>query len=301
MESLFQTWEAGSGLEVVLWVQANTPEPLQTLAHLLAVVGSFPIYWLLFFVLYWSVDQTLARRVLLALLASGVAIAVLKLTFQRPRPFVAFPELVQASFLPDDTFGFPSGHVGITLPVLGVLVAAIGKRWVWWALGVYIVAMGWARMALGVHYPQDIAGGALVGLVILLVVLRLPAGRTRLVPLSGTARLLLALALAAVCILLLWSDMAAVIAAGTITGLAPEFADRWRITRMSPHGTANQRFARAVFGLVLLVLLLALLLAAGWVMGPAALQFLSFAAVAFFGVTLYPWLAMRLGLAYPQE
>lgn len=78
----------------------------------------------------------------------------------RPRPFVA---LGLAPLLPHAaTATFPSRHtlVGVALagPVMGVR-RRLGLGLVVWVLGV-----GLARVAAGLHYPSDILGSALLAL-----------------------------------------------------------------------------------------------------------------------------------------
>lgn len=65
---------------------------------------------------------------------------------------------------------FPSGHVMNTTIVYGALVlvflSLIRKSWRPVLISVYagwLLAMGWARMTLGVHYLSDVLGGIVLG------------------------------------------------------------------------------------------------------------------------------------------
>jgi undecaprenyl-diphosphatase len=86
---------------------------------------------------------------------------VLKPIFDRPRPFEAIPALEVIDARPA-TPSFPSGHAA-----MAVAGAIAGSRmlapagWVLWPLGA-IVAI--SRVYVGVHWPSDVAAGALVGL-----------------------------------------------------------------------------------------------------------------------------------------
>ncbi len=55
---------------------------------------------------------------------------------------------------------FPSGHSANTL-ITGLALALLlsGRRWAVIAALAMAVAVGWSRMALGVHWPTDVVGG----------------------------------------------------------------------------------------------------------------------------------------------
>ena len=59
---------------------------------------------------------------------------------------------------------FPSGHAATSFAVL--FSAAPAVRYGWWLLGPLATSVAGSRVLLGVHYPSDILGGALVGSVL---------------------------------------------------------------------------------------------------------------------------------------
>lgn len=60
-------------------------------------------------------------------------------------------------------FSFPSGHAMMSMSLAATLIILVwGSRWVWLLLplsAVYVVAIGWTRLYLGVHYPSDVLAG----------------------------------------------------------------------------------------------------------------------------------------------
>ncbi len=127
----------------------------------------FPVA--LFFL--WRWPERAARRhgnqktVVLALLCIVFALAiktVVSLVFFRERPFVSHPELV-ALPLHLDSASFPSGHSLFVFAVAGSLWFSRLRR-LRWVLLAAACLVGFGRVAVGVHYPTDVLGGALFGL-----------------------------------------------------------------------------------------------------------------------------------------
>ncbi len=87
----------------------------------------------------------------------------------RERPFVAHPSETLLLAAPSHEPSFPSDHA-VAAFAIAFSVALIGER----RVGAFFLAgatvVGITRVFVGLHYPGDIAGGALVGLVAALLV-----------------------------------------------------------------------------------------------------------------------------------
>ena len=113
----------------------------------------------------------------IALVSALVARLVVKpilLTFiSRPRPFMISGN---APLIPEDVAAaccnsFPSGHA-LFVFALATVVFLYNKRW---GMVAYIGALlvGIARVLAGVHWPTDILGGAVIGVVVAYLVWKL--------------------------------------------------------------------------------------------------------------------------------
>ena len=126
-------------------------------------LGDGPAYALLALGVYLSGTASAGRFV--AVLALGFLFELpaylgLKRLIQRPRPADA-EESLSAFIQPADKFSFPSGHTAA-----GFMVALIvGSFFPWAAALAYALALaiGSSRVLLGVHFPSDIAAGAVLG------------------------------------------------------------------------------------------------------------------------------------------
>ena len=86
---------------------------------------------------------------------------MLKTALHRARPAPYFG-------VDPESFSFPSGHAFFALTFCGALLLIFARRRKLTPFGVasaaaLVIAIGWSRIYLGVHYPSDVAAGYLAG------------------------------------------------------------------------------------------------------------------------------------------
>lgn len=105
---------------------------------------------------------------LAAFAGGGLLDAVLKLVIRRPRPPYA------AAFLHHYSWSFPSGHAmesligyGMLAYLLIVMIPGTPARRLGIVLctSLLVLAIGWSRLYLGVHYFSDVVGGYAAGVL----------------------------------------------------------------------------------------------------------------------------------------
>lgn len=87
---------------------------------------------------------------------------IVKHSIKRPRPFDKNKTIVFL-VIPPDKFSFPSGHTAgafLVATILSVFFLKLSMVFFLWA-----TLVGISRIVLGVHYPTDVAAGALLGVV----------------------------------------------------------------------------------------------------------------------------------------
>ena len=121
------------------------------------------------------------RYALVVFTVLGVAVADwasigLKAVFDVERPSMRYAEPKTLVTPPHDA-SFPSGHAATSFAAATILSFARPR----WAPVFYVLALavGFSRVYVGVHYPLDIVGGAVLGVVVATALRLLATARQR--------------------------------------------------------------------------------------------------------------------------
>jgi undecaprenyl-diphosphatase len=143
----------------------------------LSRIGSHGYVWLalgLALALAWRRLLPFILVVLADAAADGIASGLKAIAHeQRPRlphPLTAVPH----------SHSFPSGHAATSFACATVLTALVPKA----APGLYVLALAiaYSRLYVGVHWPLDVVGGALVGVATALLLLAVARRRSTRLP-----------------------------------------------------------------------------------------------------------------------
>ena len=213
-------------------------------------LGQPQFYVLMLPLLMWCVDVRMGARIGVFLLYSSQLNAVLKGSFQLPRPCDFDPSLQLAWC---EGYGLPSGHAQFVVAFWGAIAAWARRRWLWALVVALMVLVGFSRIYLGVHFPQDVlAGWAVGGLSLALYLAVQPGVERRLAELELRWQLLLAAGVP----LLLFATLpgkSVATAMGTLAGAGVGFALARRYVPFSAAGPMWQRILRFVVGAAVVV------------------------------------------------
>jgi membrane-associated phospholipid phosphatase len=295
------------GADVIVWVQSFSSDWLNAVFGALTFLGNEEFYLLLLPLIFWCVHRGIGVRLGYLSLLSAWVNDVIKYLFKIPRP-AALDARVQMLTVQTSP-SFPSGHAQGAVVNWGYLAYRFRKP-VFWVIAILVIlGIGLSRIVLGVHFPQDVIGGWLIGLVLLLVYIWAEPSVTRW--LRGQERPVQFILAVGVPVLLIFVHPADVDgyypAAGSITpmsamagfgaGLIMEQA--W--VRFRVDGEWWQRGLRFLVGLVVVAIFYLgprLILPEGMAYGvEVLLRFVRYALVGWATAFLCPWLFVRLKLA----
>lgn len=155
---------------ILLWIQECMRNDVLTPFWIaVTTLGNGGLIWLAGSALLLISKKTRKIGIMaLAALAFSVLIdnVILKNLVARTRPYEVVPGLTSLIGVQDD-FSFPSGHTGSSFAAAAVMYRGLPKK-VGVPVLVFAFMMGFSRLYVGVHYPSDVIGGALIGTAIAL-------------------------------------------------------------------------------------------------------------------------------------
>lgn len=146
---------------VILDLIAKSISLLGTKIILLVIIG-------LIFLIGDKEDKQIAILSFFSLMFADILVYILKLIFLRPRPYITLDnvELVKTEL----NYSFPSGHATLSFAVYTL----IGYKYKKFILAILIASIiSITRIYLGVHYPSDIIFGAILGVLITLILIKI--------------------------------------------------------------------------------------------------------------------------------
>ena len=163
--------------KLLLWLREIVCHPaLDGMMKFVSKLGDHGMIWIVIGVLFllmgfwkkvWFRNGFL---VLFSLLADLILCnKLLKPLFDRTRPYYVLD--YEPLIPPVGDASFPSGHTAVSFAA-ATAIYAINRKW-GIAAYAFAVLMGFSRLYLGVHFPLDVLGGALVGTVAAKIVIGL--------------------------------------------------------------------------------------------------------------------------------
>jgi membrane-associated phospholipid phosphatase len=165
--SLSLIWSAGQQLDsrLFLWINLHGARPrwLDIVMNLTTHIGNLVTALALGNLFFFINQRRLAIEILLGTVSLWVVVEALKLLTDRSRPFLAV-EGTRVVGWRERGRSFPSGHTSQTFFLMTLLIRSLQLPAIdAFLLYMLAILVGFTRIYMGVHYPRDVLGGALLG------------------------------------------------------------------------------------------------------------------------------------------
>lgn len=124
---------------------------------------------ILFILLLLCKRHLLGIQLLVSFLASGLLAQACKHIFQAPRPKACIDLTVYNNFIEGVTHSgwnsFPSGHTTTVFAIATILALHCKKKSILIGYLLIAILVGYSRIYLGHHFPEDVLAGASLGLI----------------------------------------------------------------------------------------------------------------------------------------
>ena len=166
-------------IQILLWLQEFRNGAGGILADFLSkmtFLGELNSAIVILAILYWSVNKELGTYLFMGWSGNRLVNGALKVTFCAYRPWIRDARILPYGNATTTATGysFPSGHTmnGTSLFGGGALRTDLSKS-LRIVLGIVMVLIGFSRLYLGVHTPQDVLVGMCTGLLVMWLTLKL--------------------------------------------------------------------------------------------------------------------------------
>ena len=153
------------GTGVILWVQSFRHAFFDALFQAATFLGEEEFYLIFLPFIYWCLNKQVGVGLAYISIFSAYLNSVVKLTFRLPRPSDPRLVLLRTETSPS----FPSNHAQGAVVNWGYLVTQFRHKIFSIVAVMLILLIAFSRIYVGVHFPQDIVGGLLIGLSLLVV------------------------------------------------------------------------------------------------------------------------------------
>ena len=161
-------WGVGQTIDVWMFMLLNAHGKrsawLDWLMLAFTQLGNFIFAMILTVVLFLSGNHTLAYELVLGSMMLGLIVTTMKILIHRTRPYI---KLENIRIIGSRASGqsFPSGHTSQAFFLATLLSHYFGIGMYTGALYMLAALVGLTRIYVGMHYPRDVLGGAMIGTV----------------------------------------------------------------------------------------------------------------------------------------
>ena len=151
-------------IEIIKHIQTIISPFWDIFFQIVTMTGEEQFYILAAAIIFWCVNKKFGYKLGFALLTSTIINTALKDAINSARP-IGTPGISSLRIETATGQSFPSGHTqGATTFWISCIVQ-IRKGWIYIVGTLIILLVGFSRLYLGVHWPIDVIGGVVIGVI----------------------------------------------------------------------------------------------------------------------------------------
>lgn len=159
-------------LGILKYVQSFSNETLDSFFEIITMLGEEWFFIILFAIFFWCFNKSFGYKLAFICLTSAAINTIIKEIVKLPRP-IGYEGIKSIRVETAEGYSFPSGHTQQSSSLFATLMIEFKKKWLYFIGALGILLVGFSRMYLGVHWPSDVIGGLIIGILWTMIAIKI--------------------------------------------------------------------------------------------------------------------------------
>ena len=159
-------------LGILKYVQSFSNETLDSFFEIITMLGEEWFFIILFAIFFWCFNKSFGYKLAFICLTSAAINTIIKEIVKLPRP-IGYEGIKSIREETAEGYSFQSGHTQHSSSLLATLMIEFKKKWLYFIGALGILLVGFSRMYLGVHWPSDVIGGLIIGILWTMIAIKI--------------------------------------------------------------------------------------------------------------------------------
>ncbi len=151
-------------MEIIKFLQIFSSPVVDNIFIIITLFGEKVFYTLVLCIIFWCINKKLGYKLGFALFFSMTINGAIKELLNVKRP-IGLEGITSLRVETATGMSFPSGHTQSTTTFWTSFMVNFKKRWLYILGTIIIILVGISRLYLGVHWPSDVIGAIIIGVI----------------------------------------------------------------------------------------------------------------------------------------